>query len=234
MSQITKIDRFIYFDVVRKNMGSEKIGENTKGLGKATETYLNLSQNIALRRVLEFFARYPKLIHIENSKMGNPYYVLNYLAETVGNVEHDRVVCGMLFFMGLRIVELTKLQKKDLDLIGKTVLIPTAKQRKEVNRAIPLDHVPAVELKLWNSYLMSVAGEKVVNVSRRTIERIVKRELGMHPHALRHALGLFLYEYTKDIRIVAQILRHTNIANTMIYTRLSLEGIREKIRIGGE
>lgn len=225
------IDSFKYSVALRKNMGNGEMKKERIDLGNATETYLNMSQNIVLRQVLEFFARYPKIIEVESSKMGNPYYVLRYLAETVNDTRTERVVVGMLFFMGLRISELTKMEKKDLDLIGKTALIRTAKQRKTANRTIPLDHVPSAELKLWNKYLMSTNSEKVVEVSRRTIERYVARELGMNPHALRHALGLFLYEYTKDIRIVSQILRHTNIANTMIYTKLSLDGLREKIKL---
>ncbi|MEM0368442.1 MAG: tyrosine-type recombinase/integrase [Desulfurococcaceae archaeon] len=163
--------------------------------------------------------------------MGNPYHVFQYLSSKT-TPERPRIICGMLFFMGLRLGELLLLEKKDLDLIGKTALIYTLKQRKAIKNAIPLDHVPASELKLWNAYMMTVAGERIFqDVSRRTVERIVVRELDMNPHALRHALGLFLYEYTKDIRVVSQVLRHKNISNTFIYTKLSLQGVREKIKI---
>ena len=75
--------------------------------------------------------------------------------------------------------------------------------------------------------------DKLLKVSDRQVERIVKKVLGERftPHSLRHGLGLWLYEYTKDIRVVAQVLRHTNISNTLIYTRLSLDAIRDKLKI---
>lgn len=212
-----------------------------------TLQYLEVSDSGKVRQVLEFFSNYPKIITIETSKMGNPYYIISQLAEmSIDDLDlskkrsqkflRDRFITGILFWGGLREGELTHVRKQDLDLISKTFNVPTLKQKKKnkivVYKPIPLSHVPNQELRLWNKHMEKLdAEEKVIDVTTRTIERTTQKLLGFNPHALRHGLGLFLYELTKDIRLVAQVLRHTNIANTMIYTRLSLDGMREKLEL---
>jgi len=202
-------------------------------LCNATLSYLNASQNSKVRQVLEFFAGYPKVIVVEKSRMGNPYYIISHFAENLSPRNlRDRVLCGMLFWAGMRRNEAIMLRKKDVDFISKTINIPTLKQRKGVvYRPVPLDHVPMKELKLWNEYMEGFTSDDLLfDIAGRTVERTTHRTLGLHPHSLRHGLGLFLYELTKDIRLVSQVLRHTNISNTMIYMRLSMDGIREKLK----
>jgi len=170
--------------------------------------------------------------------MANPYYVINYLANNLGPKKkkelRNRFIIGFLFWTGVRVGEMIKTLKDDVDLITRTYNVPTLKQKRITYRPIPLNHVPVKELKLWHTYITKIQGNKLVDITERQVERIVSMVLGkgFTPHSLRHGLGLWLYEYTKDIRIVSQILRHTNIANTLIYTRLSLDAIREKISLG--
>ncbi len=211
----------------------------------ATLEYLNMSQNNIPRHLvntLKFFQSYPNIIEVEKSKMANPVIVINYLAEHLNYDKEkelrDRFIIGFLFWTGIRVGELVLTRKKDVNLIAKTYSVPTLKQKRNSNkqvihRNIPLDHVPLRELELWNEYLARIQrNDFIVKITKRQVERIVKKTLGEEftPHTLRHSLGLWLYELTKDIRLVSQILRHTNIANTLIYTRLSLEEIREKLR----
>lgn len=216
--------------------------ELTEGLRKATFEYLGVSDSSKVRhieRLIDFFSGFPEIIVLETSKMANPIYVVSYLATNREPQKKrelkNRFIIGFLFWTGVRVGEMIATTRKDLDLITRTYNVPTLKQRKRVYRPIPLNHVPVAELKLWNDYLTTFAGlgDRLVGITDRQVERIVKKVLGSKftPHTLRHGLALWLYEYTKDIRVVSQILRHTNIANTLIYTRLSLEGVREKIAL---
>ncbi len=207
-------------------------------IGNPTFSYLGVSENSKVRHVLDFFKGFPRIIRVENSRMANPYHVITWLAGTLEagakrKALRNRFVIGFLFWTGVRVNEMLLTRKDDLDLITRTYNVPTLKQRRRAYRPIPLNHVPVAELKLWARYMETVEGEGIVVVSDRQAERIVKKQLGGEytPHTLRHGLGLWLYEYTKDIRVVAQVLRHTNIANTLIYTRLSLDAIREKLTI---
>ena len=227
----------VYFVVFRIVFGVFGLG---LVIGSATFEYLGVSDNSKVRhikQILEFFRGFPPLIKVESSKMANPLYVINYLSSNLvreGRKElRNRFLIGFLFWSGVRINEALKTRKNDLDLIARTYNVPTLKQRRTVYRPIPLDHVPIKELKLWGEEISKQKGDKVFSITARQAERVIKAELGNEftPHTLRHALGLWLYEYTKDIRAVSQILRHTNIANTLIYTRLSLDAIREKIKL---
>ena len=209
-----------------------------------------ISQNSKVRNILEKFVNLPKIIQIETSNMGNPAYIVLQLAKIWKDLPSDykkksnlmklrnRVIAGMLFWSGLRVSELKETKREDIDLITKTWNVFTLKQRRDVlYRPIPLDHVPTIELSLWNKYFeiaKITADMKLFNMSRRMLENVTIDLIGISPHKFRHALGLFLYEMTQDIRIVSQILRHKNIANTLLYTRLNMEGIREKININGE
>lgn len=70
--------------------------------------------------------------------------------------------------------------------------------------------------------------------TRSVYERMV--ELGdkvgianFHPHRLRHTFATLLYEATGDIMKVRTAMGHDNIANTMVYTQVNPQGIREAI-----
>jgi len=208
-----------------------------------------LADNNKIRKVMQFFGNYPEVITVERSRMGNPAYVIYRLVESMRSLPtnytkarerdalRDRALAGMLFWMGMRETEATLIRRQDIDLIGKTANIPTLKQKKGngkvLYRPIPLDHVPAKELKLWAHYfeVFDVKGQdRVFPIANRTVNYRVHKLMDLHPHALRHALGLLLYEVTKDIRQVAQVLRHTNIANTLIYTRLSMDSLRDALK----
>lgn len=204
-------------------------------IGNATLSYLGVSENSKTRHTLDFFRGYPEIIRIEYSVMANPYHVIRKLSTNLdpGKEIRNRFIVGFLFWTGVRVNEMLKTDVHDIDLITRTYNVPTLKQKRGLAyRPIPLSHVPTLELKLWSRFLTSKKG-LILDISDRQVERIVKGYLGPYyrPHALRHGLGLWIYEYTKDIRLVAQILRHTNIANTLIYTKLSLEAMRKKLEL---
>jgi len=226
---------------------------------EATTNYWKLSHSDELRQklhdTLRFYNSLPMpSFRVESSNIGNPLYVIYRLSRTIpheydlnaatygGKDVHttsvrDRVAAGMIFWMGMRVGEAVRIRGTHIDLISKTAMIPTEKQKKgdkkrDVIRNIPLDHVPVVELKLWNTWLEKLPDKSkvVFPYTTRTLERGIKKILKLNPHALRHALGQFTYDLTKDISLVRQILRHTpGSGATYIYTQLSIEGVRMKI-----
>jgi len=220
----------------------------------ATTNYWKLSHSDELRQklydTLKFYATLPMpSFRVESSNIGNPLYVIYRLSRlipkeydlssaTYGGKDsrsafvRDRIAAGMIFWMGMRVGEAVRIRGTHIDLISKTAMIPTEKQKKEIIRSIPLDHVPVVELKLWNAWLEKLPDKSkvVFPYTTRTLERGLKKILKLNPHALRHALGQFTYDLTKDISLVRQVLRHTpGSGATYIYTQLSIDGVRKKI-----
>lgn len=54
----------------------------------------------------------------------------------------------------------------------------------------------------------------------------------VHPHRLRHSYGTYLHEVKKlDIREIQEILRHSSISSTQIYTHIDKEKLKEKINL---
>jgi integrase/recombinase XerC len=93
-----------------------------------------------------------------------------------------------------------------------------------------------VALKKWLA-LRPEVGSSAVFVSQRGArlgQRSVQQRLAkwcikngvaehMHPHMLRHSFASHLLESSQDIRAVQELLGHSNISTTQIYTHLDFQ-----------
>ena len=149
----------------------------------------------------------------------------------------DRVIFELLYGAGLRVSELCGLKLKDIDIQGMAVRI-MGKGGKE--RTIPLGEKclkvinKYVKQKKLNSedYLISFKNGKPA--SRRKIYSVVSRWIsllkdvsGVNPHILRHSFATHLLSRGADIRAVQELLGHSSINTTQIYTHLTLEKLKE-------
>lgn len=155
----------------------------------------------------------------------------------------DRAILETLYASGVRVSELCGASVTDLDR-QRGVLRVLGKGNKE--RTVPLGRPALSALTEWLSrrhHLTSstepalFVGDRGVRIDPRVVRRIVHRTLArvpeapdLGPHGLRHAMATHMLEGGADLRTVQEILGHSTLATTQIYTHVSNERIRDSFR----
>jgi len=154
----------------------------------------------------------------------------------------------LLLDTGLRVQEISLLKISDLSLYSapKTALrLRSAIAKNHKERIIPLCPraqlaVGALLTEVWTSAALLSdgyafdAGDYNRHLTARQIERIIKtigeKAIGLpvHPHMLRHTFASRLLRVS-NIRIVQQVLGHSSITSTQIYTHPNGDDLSEAI-----
>ncbi|HZJ27066.1 MAG TPA: tyrosine-type recombinase/integrase [Acidimicrobiia bacterium] len=152
----------------------------------------------------------------------------------------DLALLEVLYGTGLRVAECCGLTPRDCDLRAGTltVLGKGAKVRR-VPLGEPAAQAIAEYLELGRAELAnaeSPADAVFLNARGRRLtprdaRRIVARHpladgQVLHPHVFRHAFATHLLEGGADLRVVQELLGHTDLATTQIYTHLTRERMR--------
>lgn len=150
----------------------------------------------------------------------------------------DRAAMELLYAAGLRVGELVALDLGDVQL-GQRVVRVRGKGRKE--RLVPFGRPAGKALEAYlperARWRRGVAAEDeplfVNQRGGRLSDRSIRRQLDaavrhtadlnhLHPHALRHAFATHLLEAGMDLRAIQELLGHSSLATTQVYTRVDL------------
>lgn len=162
------------------------------------------------------------------------------LALEFGNDFHgvrDRAILETLYSSGCRVSELCRLDLEDVDLDASTLRL-RGKGRKQrlgllgepaKNALIDwLDRRPRVALSAV------FLGERNTRITDRRIRQILEAlalRAGLaripSPHTIRHSFATHLLDAGLDLRSVQELLGHSRLVTTQVYTHLSLERLRE-------
>lgn len=143
-------------------------------------------------------------------------------------------IVELLFMTGIRISELCDLQQEDVNLTEGTIRV-YGKGSKE--RIIPIGNQEVLKLlreydhclqrKEQSFFFLNRYGDRVSpQAVRLMIKKNVKRaKISMHitPHMIRHSFATLLLEQDVDIRIIQNLLGHSSIVTTQIYTHVAAE-----------
>lgn len=165
------------------------------------------------------------------------------VAEEYYEKRRKRLVIKILYDTGLRRAELIGLNKEDFDL-GRGIIRVLGKGNKM--REIPVLPSLSKEISL---YLQATALMKSGDIQAKTplilsksgrrlypmeVERIVKEELGdagimgkTSPHVLRHTLATGLLDSGADLNSIKEMLGHSSLAATQVYTHNSIEKLKQ-------
>jgi len=254
----------ITLDVVRKY----RVWLNRKEIKKGT-TLKKISQNyyvIALRSFLKYLAKIGvKTLAAEQVELGKQEQrevdflewseLKRLLAAPEGDgIEalRDRAILETLFSTGLRVSELTNLDRDTIDLDkgefsvrgkggkirvvflsadAKTALQAYLKKRGDTDMAL-FARLGRMKKDSTESHLQQTAKE--LRLTPRSVERLVHKyavKAGIKdrvvPHTMRHSYATDLLRSGADIRSVQALLGHSSITTTQIYTHITDKQLRE-------
>jgi integrase/recombinase XerC len=148
--------------------------------------------------------------------------------------KRDRAMLELFYGSGLRLMELVNLNIGDVDLESGFVRV-IGKGNKARN--VPLGRHSIEALRVW----LNESGECVADrpiflgrgnqrISPRTIQSRLKKiateqlaDNALHPHMLRHSFATHMLESSGDLRAIQELLGHSDIATTQVYTHLDFQ-----------
>ena len=168
----------------------------------------------------------------------------------------DRAILELLFSTGLRVSELTRLNRDQINLVSREFGVIGKGGKARVvfissRAAIYIDKYLKTRSDKDRPLFIRYGGkreiiteEEKMRLSPRSIERLVKHYVRLAklpvdatPHTLRHSMATDLLRAGADIRSVQEILGHKNIATTQIYTHVTdarLREVHEKFHSGNK
>lgn len=142
----------------------------------------------------------------------------------------SRAMILLAAYQGLRIHEVVKVRAEDIDHEAGTL---TVVGKGGVESVLPLSDVIrdlAVTMPESGYWFPSGDGHKRANSASATIGKIMKRAgVNGSAHSLRHWFATSLLSRGAHLRTVQELLRHSNLATTAIYTRVDDEARRAAI-----
>lgn len=165
------------------------------------------------------------------------------LAPTLLIAYRDKAILELLFSTGLRVSELTRLKKEDVNLKRDEF---TVKGKGKKNRIVFFSEQAKYWLKKYLDVRHDMNPHLFISHDKRTgkdnddepltprsVQRTVQkhaREAGITkpvtPHTLRHSYATDLLQNGADIRSVQTMLGHSSITTTQIYTHITDKGLK--------
>ena len=152
----------------------------------------------------------------------------------------DKMILEMFYSTGIRLSELINLKILDIDYERKQMKV-FGKRSKE--RIIPILDSYLKDLKSYSLDLRSIVTSDAPNLFitktgnvlyPKLVYRMVNSYLGMvtgvkqkSPHTLRHAFATHMLDDGADLNAIKEILGHSSLTSTQIYTRTSAERLKE-------
>ena len=161
-------------------------------------------------------------------------------ADDAHPAEHlrDRAMLELLYATGIRVGELTGLNLRDVDL-ARGLAHVTGKGNKQ--RVVPFGDEAAAAVSEWLEFGRAelagdtqamFVGSRGGRIDQRQVRRIVERAgqragvENVSPHTLRHTTATHMLEGGADLRVVQEMLGHTSLQTTQIYTHVSAQRLK--------
>ncbi len=192
--------------------------------------------------ICEFIER-PKVKKILPKAMSSGDIIKLLDIELVNNFSYrNKAMLELMYATGMRVSELINIEINDVDLTNSVILI-NGKGNKE--REIPLGEYASYYLELYLKVRCNLLKGKSCDIlflnnhglgmTRQGFFKILKKLLeeknlssDVSPHTIRHSFATHLLENGADLRSIQELLGHSDISTTKIYTDISDEKVKRE------
>ena len=144
----------------------------------------------------------------------------------------DTAMLELLYATGMRVSELTGIDLHDIDSSRQTMRV-LGKGNKE--RIVPFGDAANTALNAWLARREELAkdpdalfvGTRGKRIDQRQVRRVVEAAGEVSPHALRHSTATHLLEGGADLRVVQELLGHSSLQTTQVYTHVTSERLKK-------
>jgi integrase/recombinase XerD len=161
--------------------------------------------------------------------------------------KRNRAILELLYGTGIRVTECARLEVRDVDLAKGTLFVRLGKGRKD--RVVPVLGRAAAALSLYLRearpdlvrdttqqalFLSKVSGGALSAGAIELLVRASAKAAGIpvriSPHTLRHSFATHLIQGGADVRHIQELLGHSSLSSTTIYTRVAAADLHGVIR----
>jgi len=239
------------------NISSEDLKEYIKYLNNKNLNEKSISRNISCLKSFYKFLNINKIITDNPSEVLFIPKIKKSLPNTLTEEDvfklldinlidnysyRNKAMIELMYGTGLRVSELVNLRLQDVDL-SEDIVRTFGKGSKE--RVVPLGEFASESLKEYinkyrssmlkkynNDYLfLNNHGSKMTRqgffkiIKKLAEEKGINKELS--PHTLRHSFASHLLKYGADLRTIQELLGHSDISTTQIYTHITNEELKK-------
>lgn len=152
----------------------------------------------------------------------------------------DRILFTLMYACGLRVSEICNLEWKDVDLDGRILHI---RGKGDKDRIVPFFKGFDRELKKYKStfwakhaifdyVFVNLRGKQLTSRGVQYLLDKHANKIGMHmklhPHMFRHSFATHLLDNGADIRVVQELLGHSSISTTQVYTHVTFKQMQRE------
>ena len=156
--------------------------------------------------------------------------------------KEEKLIVELLYDCGLRVSELVNLKISNIDINSKYIqcigkgskerIIPFGKKAKlAINQYLKIRELYILKNSLEN-YKYLFVQENGKRLTRQNVYSFIRKQgekIHKHisPHTLRHSFATHLLENGADLRVVQELLGHSDVATTQLYTHVTKKRLKE-------
>ena len=232
-------EKFLNF--IKKEPGEIVTKDIKSYLASLLDKYENTSINLAYSSLKFFYSSMLKKdigdIRIPRRERKMPSVLtkdeIKLLIDSARN-KKSKLIIKFLYSTGLRVSELVNLKKESLEPKEKIGWVRKGKGKKDRLFILPEKLIPELQVLMEKNpiYIFSNSENPL---SVRTIQKIIATsrkksniQKKVSPHTLRHSFATHLLENGTDIRKIQELLGHSNLQTTQIYTHIDKKFLKQQ------